>query len=180
MSLMSCFESVKDPRRAQGLRTSLSQIFSMVTVSYLCGYCGYRSVSIFCKSNEDLFSELLGLKHPVPSHVTFRQVLQSVDEKELIKAFNTWAASYGSPESGDWVSGDGKSMNSTVINYDNKTQDFQSIVSFFCQKSGLVAKIQTFRNKKKSEIEVVLELIKDLETKGLILRFDALHTQKKL
>ena len=180
MSLMSCFESIKDPRRAQGLRTSLPQIFSMVVVSYLCGYCGYRKVALFCKSNTEVFTDLLGLKHPVPSHVTFREVLHRIDEKEIIQGFNTWAASFVCLESGDWVSGDGKSLNSTVMNYDNKAQDFQSIVSLFCLKTGLVAKIETFRNKKESEIEIVLGLIKELETKGLILRFDALHSQKKL
>lgn len=180
MTLIEALSEVNDPRRAIGRRTTLGQIFSMVIVSYLCGYSGYRAVSMFCKSYESLFKEELDLKHPVPSHVTFRDVIQRADDKELIEAFNNWAASYVPLSEGDFISGDGKSLRSTVMQYDNKEQDFQSVVSLFCQKTGLVTKIASFRNKKASEIDVALEVIKSLKTNGLIIRLDALHTQKKL
>jgi hypothetical protein len=179
MTLIEAFLTVKDPRRAEGCRTSLEQIFSMVIISYLCGYTGYRPVATFSKSYEDLFTEELGLKHPVPSYVTFRDVLMRTNEKELINAFNNWASSYVPVEPGDCVSGDGKSLRSTLVSYDNNDQDFQSVVSLFCQNSGLVAKIATFRNKKKSEIDVALEVLNLLKTSNLFIRLDALHTQKK-
>jgi hypothetical protein len=177
--LIEAFSTVKDPRRAAGRRTSSEQIFSMVIISYLCGYVGYRPVAAFCKSYEELFKEELGLKHQIPSHVTFRDLLMRSDAQEMIIAFNNWASDYVSIEPGDCISGDGKSLRSTLVSYDNKAQDFQSVVSLFCQSTGLVAKIATFRNKKKSEIEVVLDVLNLLKTNGLHIRLDALHTQKK-
>jgi hypothetical protein len=179
MSLISIFEEVSDPRRAQGKRTSIGQLFSMVVLSYLCGYVGYRKVSSFSKSYGGLLKEELGLKHPVPSHVTFRDVLQRSNEKELINAFNKWADGYAPMESGTWVSGDGKGLNSTVTNEGNSEQNFQCVVSLFCQKTGLVSMIETHRNKKVSEIEIIIQLINQLKTSGLIIRLDALHSQKK-
>lgn len=179
MSLMTCLSTIHDPRRKEGLRTNLNQILSMVTISYLCGYFGYRQLGSFCKSYSKLFTEELDLKHPVPSHVTFRDVLMRISEQELIDAFNQWTENFVPITASDWISGDGKSLNSTVTNQANSNQDFQSVVSLFCQSSGLVAKIATFRNKKKSEIEVVIEVLKLLKINGLIIRLDALHTQKK-
>lgn len=169
---------MKDPRRKQGLRVTLDQIFSMVVISYMCGYTGYRGVGRFCKSYEVLFREELELRHPVPSFVTFRQVLTNVNEKELIKAFNEWASGFVALEQDEVLSGDGKSLKSTVINYPDSNQDFQSVVSFFSHRTGLVARMATFRNKKNSEIDILVDLLKTLKMSGLVLRMDALHAQK--
>lgn len=177
-SLVSCFAQIKDPRRKQGLRTTLDQIFSMVVISYMCGYTGYRGVSRFCKSYESVFGSALGLRHPVPSFVTFRQVLMNVDDQELIKAFNEWTSEFVPLEEQEILSADGKSLKSTVVHYSEEDQDFVSVVSFFSQHSGLVALIQGFRNKSKSEVQVVVDLLDALKTKGLVLSLDALHTQK--
>lgn len=149
MSLLECLSTIKDPRRKEGLRIKLDQLLSIVILGYLCGYTGYRKVSSFGQSYSDLFTEELGLKHGVPSHVTFRSVLMNISEKELINAFNLWTEKFVPLESGEWLSGDGKSLKSTLKNYQNSSQDFQSVVSLFCQRSGLVSKIATFRNKKK-------------------------------
>jgi hypothetical protein len=151
----------------------------MVTLSYLCGYVGYREVARFCKSQAALFTEALALKHPIPSHVTFREVLMRIDEGQLIAAFHQWVAETVPLQAGDWLSGDGKSLNSTVIESQSSKQDFQFVVSLFSQSSGLVVQVATFRNEKKSEIEVLSNLLTTLQCKGLIIRLDALHTQKK-
>lgn len=179
MTIIEAFDMIQDPRRAEGKRTSLGQIFSMVVISNLCGYLGYRPVSNFCKSQKEVFTEALGLKHEIPSHVTFRDVLQRTDQAALISCFNTWCATYVALNEGDWVSGDGKALSSTVTHAHDSAQDFQSVVSFFCQESGLVRLIETYRNAKKGEREVVIGLLGHLQGMGLIIRLDALHTQKK-
>ena len=179
MNLYESFSNLKDPRRAEGLRTSIEQIFCMVTLSYLCGYTGYRPVAKFSKIHEELFTEELGLKHGTPSHVTFRDVLMRVEEEELIKSFNLWAGNYAPLEVGDWVSGDGKALGSTVTDAQGKNQDFQAVVSIFCHGTELVRLVEQYRNAKESEIVVVRGLLDHLKGKGLIIRLDALHTQKK-
>ncbi len=178
MTLLEAFNNLSDVRRSKGRRNSLGQIFSMVVMSNLCGYLGYRPVSKFCKAHESIMIDVLGLKHGVPSHVTFRDVLQRTDSQQLIEHFNFWASSYVPLQAGDWVSGDGKALGSTVTNMHDKGQDFQAVVSMFCQQSGLVRVIGEYRNAKKSEVEVLRNLLQHLKDAGAVIRTDALHTQK--
>ena len=79
----------------------------------------------------------------------------------------------------DWISGDGKSLKSTLNNYTEGSQDFCSIVSMYVQKTGLTYLITDFRNKKVGEAEIVRNLLPSLKDKGVIITLDALHTQKK-
>lgn len=161
-------KNVKDPRRAQGMRHNLGQIFSMIIIGNLCGHLGGRAVEKFGKLHQGTFTQYLGLKHPVPSHVTFSDLLNRTDEQQLISAFNEWAGDFVDLQKGDFVSGDGKVLGSTVSDCHGKQQNFQSVVSLFCQKTGLVHSLQEFQNNKSNEIDVVRFLIERLEVKGMI------------
>jgi hypothetical protein len=164
-------EEVTDPRRLQGMRTTMAQMFKIIIISNLCGHFGGRAVAKFSKNYAKTFTELLNLKHPPPSHVTFSDLLNRTDEKQLIKAFNRWAKDYVDLEDNAFVSGDGKALGSTVTNAHGSRQNFQAVVSLFCQKSGLVHSLETYKNAKESEINVVRFLVKQLKAKGLVLFF---------
>lgn len=178
MTLEEALSELKDPRRAQGQRTSLSQMLLMIVISNLCGHFGGRPISRFAKIYSADFNNLLLLKHPVPSHVSFTALINGLDEQEMVHVFNKWAASYVPLEKNEAVSGDGKALGSTVTNAKSKSQDFQAVVSLFCQKSGLVHSLERYRNAKKSEINVVRFLVEQLEGMGIIIVLDALHAKK--
>jgi len=60
------------------------------------------------------------------------------------------------PNSGsDWVFIDRKYLKNSCKNDSNNYQNFVSIVSFFSQTTGLVLRLQSFENKKSSEIKQV-------------------------
>ena len=172
MSLLKILtDKVDEPRRSQGLRTKLPQMFSIIIISNLCGHFGGRAVARFGKQYQSTFKELLNLKHPVPSHVIFSDVINRVDEDQLIAAFNEWASKYVPLEKGELISGDGKALGSTVKDTQIGKQKFTAIVSLFCQKSGLVYSLKQYENAKKSEINIVRFLVKELNAKGLTLFF---------
>ncbi|MBC8110777.1 MAG: hypothetical protein H7Y04_06935 [Verrucomicrobia bacterium] len=100
-------------------------------------------------------------------------------KSELVATFFQWAGEQTSPMAGDFVSGDGKSLKSTVNDYGNQKQDFSSTVSFYAQKIGIVLALAEFGNKQMGEWEVVINLLALLEGKGITLSLDALHSQKK-
>lgn len=179
MTLYEALSKIQDPRRSVGLRISLEQMLSMIFISNLCGHFGGRAISRFSKLCEPLFKKELNLKHKVPSHVTFSDLINRIDQKELIASFREWTKSYVVLEKGERISGDGKALASTVDNEHKNNQDYQAIVSLFCQESGLIYSLEEYRNKKESEIGVVRLLIKDLENMGVSIFLDALHTQKK-
>ncbi len=181
MTFTDCFSTLTDPRRKQGLRVDLEQILFMTVISYLAGYVGYRGVSRFSKENSDYFTEILALRHGVPSHVTFREVLMNIDKKELIAAFNQWSQQYVPLQKNDWLSTDGKTLGATVTNTQNKHQDFEAVVSLFCAKSGLICAVEHYRKKSKNTGEAPLarHLMTQLKDMELIFTMDALNTQKK-
>jgi len=179
MSLYTAFEKIKDPRRKQGLRTTLPQLFCMITISNLCGHLGGRGVARFANYHSNTFTKALELKHKVPSHVVFSDILNRVDSKELITAFNEWASEVVPLKKGSPLSGDGKALASTVSDKHGGHQDFEAVVSIFCQETGLVYAIEQYRNKKESEIHIVQFLLKKLKNMGVVIHLDALHAQKK-
>lgn len=90
----------------------------MVVLSNLCGHFGYRGVARFCSVHARILGQLLGLRHGIPSYMTFRDVLRRVDHKEVEAVFNAWASGF-MPEGG-WVSADGKAPRSTVTMPESK------------------------------------------------------------
>lgn len=178
-SLIEIFAQVKDPRRSQGLRITLPQIFCIITISNLCGHFGGRGIFRFANANKEIFIKELNLKHGIPSHVIFSDLLNRVNSSHLIKAFNKWASYYVPIKKGDLVSGDGKALMSTVSNRNKSSQKFEAVVSVFSQESGLVRAIAKYENSKESEIDIVTFLIENLKDLGMTLHLDALHAQKK-
>ena len=178
MEINDFFKSLSDQRRGQGQRYPFESMLWIIFLGISCGYIGYRSIHKFAKANEAYFTELFGLKHGVPSHVTLRQLLLALDKDLVKQRFNEWC-SHQELSSLDWVSADGKSLKSTLSDYTESYQDFCSIVSIYVQKTGLTHSIADFRNKKISEAEIVRSLLPSLQDKGVILTLDALHTQKK-
>jgi len=178
-SLMDCFSGIEDPRRAEGLRTSLPQLLSMVTLSAMAGHTGYRPVANFCQVNAEVLQEALSLKHDVPSHVTFREVLQRLPHGKLIAAFHQWTSGFAIPPN-EPVSGDGKALASTVKDSHNSEQNYQAVVSLFSQHQGLVLSVGGYQNaaKGKGEAYTLRSLLAQLKGKGLLITLDALHAQK--
>lgn len=179
MSLTEAFLGLSDHRRKQGLRIDQSQVLTMVVIAYVCGYFSYRKIAKFADAHSAFFTQSLGLRHGVPSFVTFRDILIHIQEQELITAFNTWAKDFVPITTYDWISGDGKSLGSTVVEASHSSQDFQSVVSFFAQKTGMVVLLETYRNQKVSEIEIVKGMLTALKDQHLHFVLDALHCQKK-
>lgn len=179
MDLGHYFTKIADFRRSQGRRYTKEQMFGMIVISNLCGYFGGRGVARFTEHNQTTFIEELNLKHPPPSHVSFSTFINGVDETQMVNAFNAWTAQAIPLDKGARISGDGKALRSTVTDANSKKQDFQAIVSLFCQESGLVYALERYRNGKSSEINVVRFLINQLHSMGVTFFLDALHIQKK-
>lgn len=169
MSLLNILSSqVKDPRRLQGQRISMPQALVVVFISHLCGHYSSRKIAFFGKTHESTFTDLLSLKHGIPSHVSFSNLLNRINEQELINAFNSWTKDYVPLEKGEQISGDGKVLASTVANPHSKLQRFTAIVSLFCQKSGLVRSLEAYEQPKGNELNIVRHLIELLQAKGMI------------
>ncbi|MEZ4887899.1 MAG: ISAs1 family transposase [Chitinophagales bacterium] len=178
-SLYEAFAEVKDTRNSSGLRHPLQPFLTMVTLGIMSGRNAYQELAKFFKGNQKELVELFNLKHGVPGYTQTRTILRDIDYDSLCKAFTGWALQFIPLEEGDWVSGDGKGLNSTVTNCHNSKQNFISMVSFFAQKTGTVLAVKRYENGKAAEMTMLQDLLSQLKGKGVIITLDALHCQKK-
>lgn len=180
MTLFDALSDLEDPRRSQGLRTNLQHILIMSILSCICGHTGYRGISRFSKKHSALLTEVLGLVHEVPSHVTFRDVLMRLDSAAFVSCFHNWTKEFCKMEEHKWLSGDGKALASTVSDSHGSYQSFEAVVSLFAQESGLVLAISEYSNETKQEGEQnrLRFLLNQIEGMGAIICLDALHCQK--
>jgi hypothetical protein len=181
MNLIELLSQIDDPRRKVGMRYQLVPVLLIIIMGIMSGYNGYREISRYAEANKKVFLKFFSKKRKqLPSHVTFREILKSIDFQEVLSAFEKWALKYVSIEKQEWFSIDGKALGSTVSNYSTEYQNFVSLVSIFSHKRGQVISVGKLENKKDSEIPTVESLIEKLGLKDVVFTLDALHCQKKL
>lgn len=177
MDLTAFFAQVPDPRRPQGQRFPLPAFLWMTFLAIATGRQGPRKIAQFCRANAPFLTAYFALAHGVPSYGAFRDLLQALDKGALAQAF---ADLFGpQAQAGDWVAGDGQSLRSTVRDAHGAAQSFASVVSLYCQRTGLTLAVQDYTDKKTGELAVVRALLTGLQNRGLVLTLDALHAQKK-
>lgn len=178
-SLLCYFEELTDTRRAEGKRHPIELILIIVLMSTMSRYYGYRGIERFIKKNRSaLMQHLNPGKNNLPSLATIRRVLMDIDFNEFSELFKQWALEQTNISKDAWISIDGKCLRNTVSDYDNSSQNFVSIVSAYCQESGLVISIDNYQSKKAGEISVVVKMIENLGIDGVVFTMDALHDKK--
>ena len=179
MNLIDYLQQVKDPRRKQGQRFALSPFLLIIIMAMLCGKYQYREIARFCGNNETYLRKRLGIKSKhMPSHVTIRQLILTLDFNSLQKAFHEWTKSYVQIDTKEWICIDGKSIKSTVNDYSTSYQNFVSMVSLFSQKKEQVLYAEKMENKKAGEAQIVEQLLDVLDLKDVVFTMDALHCKK--
>jgi hypothetical protein len=180
MTLREMLSTVEDSRSKFGLRHSMENMLLMILMGVMSGYNGFRPIARFLKRHQTEIRESLSLNHRVPSHVTVRNILQSLNVDNFATSFNQWANQYVPACKGDTKAADGKALKSTVTNCSDPLQNFYSMVSIFASQRGIVLSCSKIENKKESEQPSIRQLIEALDVKGEIFTMDALHCQKKL
>lgn len=178
MSLYECFEQVEDKRDASGLRTPLPALLCMITMSYLSGYTGYRATATFMKGHKASFMKMFNLKHPPIGKTQLRTVIQGLDFTSINRVFHQWMNNFVTIEKGEWLSGDGKALGSTLKDAHGKAQEYELMIRLFSQKLEIVTHTATTKSKS-SELKAMQTLLESLEFKGVVITLDALHCQKK-
>lgn len=180
VDLIDTLKQVEDFRSARGRRYPLWLVLLLVILGMMSQCQGYLSLEDFAERHKAVLVEALGLPlRRLPSDSTFRLILQRLDYSRLVEVFNDWAQQHIAVEPGVALSADGKGIAGTLTEHKSDQQNFISLVSLYCQHSGVVLRVQAFENQHQSEIEVVQQLLSALHLEGNIVTLDALHAQKK-
>lgn len=181
MELLELLDTVPDPRAKRGKRHPLSIVLLVIIMGTMLGYWGYRPLSEFIECYGDELKTRLELGGEVefPSDSTLRRVMMQLDFVTFAAVFEQWAKQSLPMENAAVVAIDGKSIKSTVSEYDQATQNFVSVVSVFSHECGFVYQMQAMENQHQSEQSVVQQLLTSLKLDAVVVTMDALHCQKK-
>ena len=142
--LIEKLKLVKDYRKNTGKRHELWLVLLLVILAMMAGYSAYRAIGDFVKNNEKFIKKAFKLgKKKLPSYSTIRRIIIELEWVNLLVIFNKWAIELKNDSSlQEWLAIDGKSLKSTVINYNNSEQNFIVFTSLFSQESALVLQIK--------------------------------------
>ena len=106
--MLDAFDEVPDPR-ASNARHNLGELLVISFVSVVCGVSYCAEMAAFGRAKARFFRDFLKLKHAIPSHDTFSEVLKVIDPKALDAAFGRVLADVAAfLKDGDVIAIDGK------------------------------------------------------------------------
>jgi predicted transposase YbfD/YdcC len=177
-ALVEALRAVPDPRRqCKNLRHLLIDVLAIHFCAVVCGCDDFVEVEQFAVAKQAFFRRFLELPNGVPSHDTFRRVLQAVCPKALQSCLIGWltALRQGAGVSQGVVAVDGKAMRGTADTAEGLGA--LHLVSAWATANGLSLG-QVAADAKSNEITAIPQLLELLDLKGCVVTIDAAGCQK--
>jgi len=181
--LVAAIEAVPDPRRqCKNLRHRLADVLVVGFCGVLCGCEDFVEIEEFGRSKEAFFRRFLELPHGVPSHDTFRRVLQAVCPQALQRCLIDWltearARAPAAPAAGQVVAIDGKTLRRTFDGA--RGLGALHLVSAWATANGITLG-QVAVDAKSNEITAIPQLLDLLDLKDCVVTIDAAGCQKNI
>lgn len=181
------FQKIDDSRIQAMIDYPLEEIILIAFLAVLGNASTWTDMERFGKKKQRWLKKFLRLKNGIPSHDTFRRVFSLIDTAQLQKAVvaflmdNLYAIkkALGVKEDGHrQICVDGKEQRGTGRNYDSddKIRNLQTLHIY--DASNEICLYSEAIDEKTNEIPVAQKALKNMDLKGCIVTFDALHTQK--
>lgn len=181
------FQKIDDSRIQAMIDYPLKEIILIAFLAVLGNASTWTDMERFGKKKQRWLKKFLRLKNGIPSHDTFRRVFSLIDTAQLQKAVvaflmdNLYAIkkALGVKEDGHrQICVDGKEQRGTGRNYDSddKIRNLQTLHIY--DASNEICLYSEAIDEKTNEIPVAQKALKNMDLKGCIVTFDALHTQK--
>lgn len=178
--LLNNLNKIQDKRRGQGKRYSLGHIVLFSLLAIMCQANGYEEIARFIDVHLEKLEEIFGIYWVKSPHQgTVRNVLLSIDAKELENALNEYNKSIkrNTNKSLNVIAIDGKTLRNSFDNMKDK-KSLHMLEAFATGANLIVGHLET--DAKSNEIPAAQEFIKESGLEGCIFTMDALHCQKKL
>ncbi len=176
-SILQHFASIPDPRIDRRKLHKLSDIFFITLCAVICGADDWVSIALFGRSKEQWFTQVLGLKHGIPSHDTFGNVFAAIDTEQFSQCFSRWAADLADLSAGEVVAIDGKCLRRSLDSASDKAAIY--MVSAWATENQLVLGQQKV-DSKSNEITAIPKLLMQLDIAGAVVTIDAMGCQTQI
>ena len=179
------FSVIKDPRKQKGKQHKMSDIIIMSIFAILSGKKDSTEIEYFLKLREEYFTNLLNLKHGVPSHDTISWVFRIINPKQFMNIFIKWTKKVIKTKSNKKIDTkklkiipiDGKAIKSATDKVNNGNIPY--IVSAFSNDIGIsIGEVKV--DSKTNEIKAIPELLDLIDITGCIITIDAMGCQKDI
>jgi predicted transposase YbfD/YdcC len=170
------FRKLADPRAANA-RHELWEILFIGLAAVLGGAKSCCEMALFGRSKEDLFRDILLLKHGIPSHDTFSRVFRLLDPEAFEKAFRQFMAAFAKAngiELTGVVAIDGKALRGAYER--GKAATPLHMVNVFAAEARMA--LASRKAPGRNEAQGALELLGMLSLEGCIVTGDALHCSR--
>lgn len=176
-SIISHFANIPDPRLNRRKRHQLGDIFFIALCGVICGADDWVAIETFGKLKQAWFTDVLGLKHGIPSHDTFGDVFGMIDTQLFSECFSRWVADLVALSGGEIIAIDGKCLRRSVDKANGKAAIH--MVSAWACKNQLVLAQQKVDDKS-NEITAIPKLLTQLNITGAVVTLDAMGCQTKV
>ncbi len=124
-SILHHFSNIDDPRIEHQKKHLLPNIFFITLCAVICGADDWATVEEFGKSNEEWFTELLDLKHGIPSHDTLGRVFSLIDTDLFSECFSHWVSDLAQLSEGEVIAIDGKCLRGSIDRASNNAESLR-------------------------------------------------------
>lgn len=183
-------KKIDDSRIAKMIEYPLYEILLIAFLAILGNASSWNEISKFGKTKNKWLKKFLKLENGIPSHDTFRRVFGLVEPEQLgdatvlflLENMEKIKKSLGikvSKDSKRLICVDGKEQKGTGRKYgtDAKLKNLQTLHIY--DASNAICLCSKPIDSKTNEIPTAQEILRDMQLKGAIISFDAMHTQKK-
>ena len=175
-TISTAFSHLTEPRNSASLRHPLVNILTIAICAIICGCDDFNSMEEYGKSKIKWFRKFLDLKHGIPSHDTFNDVLNRLNPTEFNTAFTKWVTEL-SKHKEVVIALDGKVMRRTLDKVSGMSATHLvsawSVENNFCLGQIKVAD-------KSNEITAIPILLELLDIKDATITTDAMGCQYKI
>jgi predicted transposase YbfD/YdcC len=176
-SVMESFALIPEPRLKRRRLHELGDIFFITLCAAICGADDWVAIARFGRAKEAWFTQVLDLKHGIPSHDTFGNVFAAIDTQQFADCFARWASGLADLSLGEVVAIDGKCLRRSIDMASEKAAIY--MVSAWATRNQLVLG-QHRVDDKSNEITAIPNLLKMLDIKGAVVTIDAIGCQTKI
>jgi len=182
LAIVKAFSSLPDVRRGAGQRHNQALCLALFTLAVVAGCRGFLAIGDWLNAYHTELVELFAPeKGRLPSYSTIRRVLLNLDYEQysacLAKFFEI------KPRAGEMLAVDGKRLRGSyqLASEHSTTEPHPAIqlVSVYLVERGFILEPYEVE-RKRNEIKVLPQLVKQFACAGVVFGFDAINTQKNL
>lgn len=175
-TLSEVFKEFKDPRMARAQRHPLINIITIAICAVICGADNFVTMAEFGRSKKKWFESFLDMPNGVPSHDTFNDVINRLDQSAFVSCFTQWIKQLATQDE-SVIALDGKVLRRTLDKM-NGSKAVWLVNAWSVANNMCFGQIQV--NDKSNEITAIPRLLELLDIKGATITIDAMGCQTEI